>query len=248
MSMSDLEFVVWFAAAAEEGWKPLGGSRREDDAWAELLPGCQPLSSVVASLARSASAMHDAMLALTFSETKRLDASTMAEATLARVAIESLATGLWLMLPGEADDRRNRYLSLMLADIDDQLRFASTLGPERVAATARKDFPFGELLVPTSTTRILTNIDTALGTDYILSWQLYSGLAHARPWAIDVWRRFDEVDQSPAAQTARVMRILREPVGLARRFLEVADLRRRFEGPTSLERERLERLRQADKG
>lgn len=85
--------------------------------------GTLPLSETVATLARSASAMHDAMVALAIEDPDDRMASTgMAEATLARVVIESLVTGLWLMLLDDDLTRQRRYVSQVLNDLDDEHR------------------------------------------------------------------------------------------------------------------------------
>lgn len=241
--MDDLEFAVWFAAAADAGWEPRGPAARLDDTSLVHMPaGAAPLSQTVASLARSASAMHDAMLALAFADPEdRMDASGMAEATLARVAIESLATGLWLMLPSDDQQRQRRYVSYVLSDVDDKLRFGDALSDERSSTALTKPFWKINQVKPASTMSILKGVDDEFDTTYQLAWRLYSGLAHGRPWATDAWQR--NVPAESDSHFGRIMNMLREPLGLARRYREVADLRRRFAGQTPLEVERLERLR-----
>ncbi|MCE0488128.1 hypothetical protein [Ornithinimicrobium sediminis] len=243
----DLDFAVWFAAAAEAGWEPSDDEgRRVDKAWAGLVPGAQTRSEVIAMLAQSASAMHDAILTLAFSDDGRFDSSGAAEGTLVRTAIESLATGLWLMLP-EVELQKRRYVSLMVDDLDDMLQMGATLTGERHGRAARKEFPAQSFLVTTSTTQIIRSIDEAFGTSYLADWRLYSGLAHGRPWARSALH--DSVlaaDPTKSEHLSRVLGMLNGPVGLARRYLEVADLRRRFEGRTTLELARLDRVRQFD--
>ncbi|WP_256840369.1 hypothetical protein [Ornithinimicrobium faecis] len=118
--------------------------------------GTLPLSETVATLARSASAMHDAMVALAIEDPDDRMASTgMAEATLARVVIESLVTGLWLMLLDDDLTRQRRYVSQVLNDLDDEHRICATVTGNAKANSLRKVYPVRARLVSTETARVL---------------------------------------------------------------------------------------------
>lgn len=96
-----------------------------------------------------------------------------------------------------------------------------------------------------SATEIVRAVDTALDGDTLRTWQLYSGVAHGRPWALKATRRMFPEPNSNDGHLRQAINVLAAPTILARSFLVVADLRRRFPRPTSLEAERLERVRGA---
>lgn len=259
--MSDVQFAVWFAGAAELGWAPNPGSDREvDDTWHAHLPGSPPMSALIRQQAQVASSMIDAVLALVFGEQEaRLHHTLLPEAALARAAVECLGIGLWLLLPGDEEDRRQRYLRYSLQDMANREAFSQTLDPSS-STGAQPLWKEGQAaltgvgLLPPKTplptlTGILKEIDAVLSTHATLDWRFLSGLAHGRPWAVSVWNDTTPADRIALDQSATVSRglgLLKLPVGMARRYLEVADLRRRFSGPTTLEAERLRRISSQD--
>lgn len=128
--MSDAEFVAWFAGAVAGGWEPVeGGQWENDDTWAALLPKAPPMSELVNHLASTASAMHEAVLASAFvPEAERPSNVVIPHIVMARSAIECLATGLWLCLPADANERAKRYLTLGFQDMGDLLGFSGARG------------------------------------------------------------------------------------------------------------------------
>lgn len=128
--MSDVEFVAWFAGAVAGGWEPLAGGQWEtDDALAGLLPGAPPMSELVTDLASTASVMHEGVLAVAFtSPAERPSNVVIAEMVMARSAIECLATGFWLCLPEDANERARRYLTLGFQDMGDLMGFGEGRG------------------------------------------------------------------------------------------------------------------------
>lgn len=244
--MTDIEFVVWFAGAVVGGWAPLeGGQWQGDDEWAEFLPLAPPMSELLGDLAGTASAMHESVLALAFTAPEKRPSDVLLPAmALARSAIECLATGLWLCLSKEANERRKRYLTLGYQDINDLTGFGG--GPR--SHSSREDV---ELLAQMGvdaqthiyTSRIIKAVDSTLGADTFRTWQLYSGVAHGRPWALRAIRRTIPEPQSNNESVGQTIGVLTAPILLARSFLTVVDLRRRFPGTTSLELERLEQIR-----
>lgn len=123
--MSDVGFVAWFAGAVAGGWQLLeGGQWENDDTWSALLPTAPRMSELVTDLASTASAMHEAVLALAFApQAERPPNVVVPQMVMARSAIECLATGLWLCLPEDANERARRYLALCLQDMGDLLGF-----------------------------------------------------------------------------------------------------------------------------
>jgi hypothetical protein len=247
-NLTDVEFIAWFAGAVDGGWEPLdGGQWRSDDEWVRLLPKTPPLSALVADLARTASSMHEAVLALAFASDEDQPADLVASCVvMARSAIECLATGLWLCLPKEPDERARRYLTLGFQDMSDLLGFnggqRSPLPKEGARLLADLGF---DVKAHVSTTEIISAVDVALGTDTLRSWRIYSGVAHGRPWAREVLRQLSPESGSRGTDAGRAIGVLSPAVILARTLLEVADLRRRFPGPSELEAERLQRIREA---
>lgn len=238
METSDLEFAVWFAAAAQSGWEPFDETvRLQQEATANLVPGAQPLPQVLSTLARSASAMHDAIFTLALGDEPRADSVGVAEAVLCRAAIESLGTGLWLMLaPPEV--QRMRYVSLMLRDLEDLF---GAVDDDVARRSVVADHPLFDRkdLVDTRISGIIGSVDKALGTDSLTMWRVYSGMAHGRPWAHQAWRRMlGSIEPGREESAAIVLMMLVEPVDLARRFLVIADLRRRFEESSDAMKER----------
>lgn len=245
-NMSDVQFLAWFSGAVEGGWEPLpGGQWDSDDDWANLLPGAPPMSQLVCDLAGAASTMHDAVLALAFASIDDQPSNVLVpQAVMARSTIECLATGLWLCLPDEQNERSKRYLSLSFQDLGDVLGFSggprSTLSKEG-AQMLRELGVDAEAGV--QTTKIITAIDATLGTDTIRAWRFYSGLAHGRPWARQVLQRSYPEPESDSMRLGQAISLLKPATTLARSLLTVADLRRRFPGLTNLESDRLQRIR-----
>lgn len=246
--MSDVEFVAWFAGAVAGGWESLeGGQWENDDSWAALLPKAPRMSEVVTDLASTASAMHEAVLALAFApEDERPSNVVIPHMVMARSAIECLSTGLWLCLPEDENERAKRYLTLGFQDMGDVLGFSpgprSGLPKELVRLLTSMGV---DAKAQISATEIIVAVDTVLGSDTLRSWKLYSGVAHGRPWAQGVLRSTFPEPDSNGAHLRQAMSVLAPATQLARSFLEVVDLRRRFPHPTGLEAERLERVRHA---
>jgi hypothetical protein len=246
--MSDTEFVAWFAGAVAGGWEPLAGGQWEhDDAWATLLPGAPRISELIIDLASTASAAHEAVLALAFlPEAERPTNVVVPHVVMARSAIECLATGLWLCLPEDETERQKRYLTLGFQDISDLLGFGG--GPR--SGLPKEGMPLlASLGVDTnsqiSATKIIAAVDTDLGMDTLRAWKLYSGVAHGRPWVQRVLPDAFPAPGSDGGHLRQAMNVLSPATQLARVLLEVVDLRRRFTHPTQLEAERLEHARRA---
>lgn len=246
--LTDVEFIAWFSGAVEGGWQPLdGGQWAGDDEWARILPSSPPMSALVADLASTASAMHEAVLALAFASEEDQPADLVSSCVvMARSAIECLATGLWLCLPKESDERAKRYLTLGFQDMSDLLGAdegaRSPLPKEGVRLLANLGL---DIRARVSTTEIVNAVDVALGTSTLRAWRIYSGVAHGRPWARGVLRHISAHQSgSGGADIALAIGVLSPAVVLARALLEVVDLRRRFPGPSELETERLQRIRE----
>ncbi|QIM22376.1 hypothetical protein G7075_16555 [Phycicoccus sp. HDW14] len=246
--LSDVQFVAWFAGAVDGGWEPLeGGQWEADDAWASLVPGAPPMSGLVADLASTASAMQEAVLALAFVPEDEQPSNVIAShMVMVRSAIECLATGLWLCLPKDSEERAKRYLALGYQDVSDLLGTSggprSPLPKEGIRLLTEMGVDVESRI---SATQIIRAADIELGTDTLMMWRLYSGVAHGRPWARNVTRTSFPAPESEGARISQALRVLAPGIELARSLLEVADLRRRFPHPTALESERLERLRSA---
>lgn len=112
--------------------------------------------------------------------------------TAARGSLEPAVIAWWLMRPDEPRDRVARLLSFKLQDAFDEYTFNGGLkGLDHEEQKARLFAIAGEVGVSKtslkagfSTTRVIADFDREFGTPISNIWQLSSGVAHGRRWAV----------------------------------------------------------------
>lgn len=132
--------------------------------------------------------------------------------SLARGALENLATAYWVLGPSRRVDRIERALRWYAKNFKDQ---HNALGPIGQSTEAKREAKMAKLDVIATKSRIATGTvrraytsteavkyaeTTAPGADLgvLLPWQVCSGFAHGRPWAyLGVSDREEESTETP---------------------------------------------------
>ena len=121
----------------------------------------------------------------------------MAPFTLIRSALETTATGLWVLEPAARSERITRRMQLAAIDINDGDQATEGAGLAETTPKAERIARVQELTRaargrvevvaarPVSTSAIMAVANEASGSvfDALLAWRVCSGLAHGRQWA-----------------------------------------------------------------
>lgn len=128
-----------------------------------------------------------------------------APALLGRVAIETAATGLWILSPDERAERVRRVLGWWRENQKQKRNAHSTVSVPNVETALTDDYAsillvadrsgLTEQDVERAQKANVTDILKSIGKAHLVQWQIGSGLAHGRPWA---YLFANEVEFAPA--------------------------------------------------
>lgn len=171
-----------------------------------------------------------------------------ADYTLIRSAIECAGMAHWALMPGERSERVRRILRIAMRDASDSTKVLADpqvraelieRRKERITRVAeREGLELSGCIAGYTTTSVLTEVSRRVKSEPLFAWQLCSGMAHGKQWALQALSDIEELErvdgivtQRLTARTDHLLVACYSYVEIMRQLLPVFDGRRRVGHP-----------------
>jgi hypothetical protein len=168
-----------------------------------------------------------------------------ADYTLIRSAIECAGMAHWALMPGERSERVRRVLRIAMRDASDSSKVLSdpqmraellARRKQRITQVAeRESLDLAACLAGYTTTSVLAEVSLRVTSEPLFAWQLCSGMAHGKQWALQALSDIEELErvdgivtQRLTARTDHLLVACYAYVEIMRQLMPVFDGRRRI--------------------
>lgn len=219
-------FVGDLSVRSVSGFPAQPGSllAQDDEDFGGLLPGALAPTELGPRLLTSTASSLAAVVQLAFEDDGMPRADGTPVAALIRSALETAASGIWLLLPHSREVRRARYNRFSYTDYAHfynagPLDTVEIPSPKEVAKQLTAVFGANVVqgwLKPVGSSTIIREVDQEIGSSAHLLWQLLSGATHGQPWTRALWMPAHRLGGNGLSSTHYALGGLGMAAGIAR--------------------------------